>query len=102
RSAHGNEAVQMFGVDFQAERQLSAHVRQVKEGALPAPDDGKGVLIGEELATRLNVKVGSKVRLTVQRADTEMGADLFRVRGIFHSIAPAIGQRQVFVSQSAA
>ena len=27
----------------------------------------------------------------VQRTDAEMGADLFRVRGIFHSIAPAIG-----------
>ena len=38
----------------------------------------------------------------VQRTDGEMGADLFRVRGIFHSIAPVIGQRQVYVSQEAA
>ena len=30
-----------------------------------------------------------------------MGADLFRVRGVFHSLAPSIGQRQVYVSQSA-
>jgi ABC-type lipoprotein release transport system permease subunit len=38
----------------------------------------------------------------VQRADAEMGADLFRVRGVFHSIAPAIGQRQVYVAPGAA
>lgn len=101
-SARGNEAVAVYGVDFAAERLLSAHLRAVKAGALPAADDARGVLIGEELATRLNVKVGSKLRLMVQRADTEMGADLFRVRGIFHSIAPAIGQRQVYVSQAAA
>jgi putative ABC transport system permease protein len=101
-SARGSEAVQVFGVDFVAEKALSAHLRDVRQGELPRADDARGVLVGEELATRLNLKVGGKVRLLVQRADAEMGADLFRVRGIFHSIAPAIGQRQVFISQAAA
>ena len=101
-SARGSEAVQVFGVDFIAEQTLSAHLRQVRQGALPAAGDDKGIVIGEELATRLNLKPGAKLRLMLQRADAEMGADLFRVRGIFHSIAPAIGQRQVYVSQGAA
>jgi putative ABC transport system permease protein len=101
-SARASEAVQVFGVDFAAERDVSAHLRDVRQGELPKADDGKGALIGEELAQRLNLKVGGKLRLMVQRADTEMGADLFRVRGIFHSIAPTIGQRQVYVSQAAA
>ena len=101
-SARGSEGAQVYGVDFAAEPQLSAHLRQVRQGALPAAGDDKAVLIGEELAARLNVKLGGKVRLMVQRADGEMGADLFRVRGIFHSIAPSIGQRQVYVSQAAA
>lgn len=101
-SARGNEAVQVLGVEWAAEPALSAHLRQVKVGALPAPDDEHGVLVGEQLAERLGLKVGSKLRLMVQRADAEMGADLFRVRGIFHSIAPSIGQRQVYVSQPAA
>lgn len=101
-SARGNEPVQVFGVDWADEQLLSAHLRQMKEGALPAATDAQGVLIGEELATRLALKVGSKVRLMVARTDSEMGADLFRVRGIFHSLAPSIGQRQVYVSQDAA
>lgn len=101
-SARGNEAVQVFGVDFAQERALSAHLRDVRQGALPGADDARGVLIGEQLAERLGLKVGAKVRLMVQRADLEMGADLFRVRGIFHSIAPAIGQRQVYVTEAAA
>lgn len=99
-SARGNEPVQLFGVDFSAEKSVSAHLRQLRDGALP--EDPRGVLVGEQLAERLGLKVGSKVRLMVQRADTEMGADLFRVRGIFHSISPQIGQRQVFVTQAAA
>jgi ABC-type lipoprotein release transport system permease subunit len=101
-SARGNESIQVFGVDFAEERALSAHLRDLRSGAMPAADDARGVLVGEQLAERLGLKVGSKVRLMVQRADLEMGADLFRVRGVFHSIAPAIGQRQVYVSQAAA
>jgi ABC-type lipoprotein release transport system permease subunit len=101
-SARGNEPVQVMGVTWSDELLLSAHLRQVRSGALPAAGDDRGVLIGEELAERLALKVGSKVRLMVQRTDSEMGADLFRVRGIFHSLAPSIGQRQVYVSQAAA
>lgn len=101
-SARGNEPVQVMGVSWDDEKRLSAHLREVKSGALPAADDAHGVLIGEQLAERLALKVGSKVRLMAQRADAEMGADLFRVRGVFHSLSPAIGQRQVYVSQAAA
>jgi ABC-type lipoprotein release transport system permease subunit len=101
-SARGNEAVSVFGVVWQDETRLSAHLRHLSAGTLPAPEDDRGVVVGEQLAERLGLKVGSKLRLMVQRADTEMGADLFRVRGIFHSIAPSIGQRHVYVSQAAA
>lgn len=101
-SARGNEPVEVFGVEWENETLLSAHLRDVRAGALPAADDPQGVLVGEQLAERLHLKVGSKLRLLVQRADSEMGADLFRVRGVFHSISPAIGKRQVYVSQAAA
>lgn len=101
-SARGNEPVQVMGVNWNDETRLSAHLRQVKSGALPGADDEHGVLIGDTLAERLNLKVGSKLRLMVQRTDAEMGADLFRVRGIFHSLSPDIGRRQVYVSQASA
>jgi ABC-type lipoprotein release transport system permease subunit len=38
------------------------------------------------------VKVGGKVRMMVQRADGELGVELYRVRGIFHSLSPAISR----------
>ncbi|MFT3706617.1 MAG: ABC transporter permease [Archangium sp.] len=101
-SAHGSEPVQLWGVDWKAEADLSTAVRSIKQGALPEADDAHGVVIGEQLAERLALKPGSKVRLMVQRADGEMGADLFKVRGIFHSVSPALGKRQIFVSLAAA
>ncbi|MEW5738687.1 MAG: ABC transporter permease [Myxococcota bacterium] len=101
-SARGNEPVELLGVDWKAEVTLSAHLRDVRQGALPEDDDARGILVGEQLAERLKLKPGSKLRVMVQRADGEMGADLFRVRGVFHSISTGIGKRQVLVSKAAA
>ena len=100
-SAHGSEPVEVLGAEWAGEALISAHVRQVRQGKVPAQDDLQGVLVGDHLAERLRLKVGSKLRLMVQDAGGEMAAELFRVRGIFHSVAPSIGKRQVLVSQDA-
>jgi putative ABC transport system permease protein len=101
-SARGSEGVDLQGVDWDLEAQLSLHVRDVRDGARPATDDRNGILIGDKLAERLKVRVGSKVRLMAQRADGEIGAELYRVRGIFHSLSPTISQRRVFVNAASA
>jgi putative ABC transport system permease protein len=101
-SARGSEGVELQGVNWEREAQLSQHVREVKSGKRPAPGDEAGILVGEKLAERLRVKVGSKVRVMAQRADGEIGAELYRVRGIFHSLAPTISQHRVLVSEASA
>ncbi len=101
-SARGSEGVELFGVDFAREREVSAALRDVRKGAVPAGDDGRGIVVGEGLAERLKLSVGSKLRVMVQRADGEMGAELYRVRGIFHSISPALSKRRVFVTAPSA
>lgn len=100
-SAHGSEPVELLGVDFARERLLSAHLRDVRVGALPEPADPHGLVVGEQLAQRLKLKPGAKLRVMAQRADGEMGVELFRVRGVFHSVSPSIGKRQVFASEAA-
>ena len=100
-SPRGSEGVELFGADWEREEQLCAWLRDVREGERPAPGDDRGILIGEKLAERLKVKVGAKVRLMGQRVDGELSAQLFRVRGIFRSLSPAISQRRVMASQAA-
>jgi putative ABC transport system permease protein len=91
-SARSNEAVEVHGVDWQREERVAGYLR----------DDAQGILVGEALAKRMNLKVGHKLRLMVQRANGEMGAALFRVRGVFHSINPGIEKRRVLISHAAA
>lgn len=101
-SARANQAVEVHGVDWGQERAVALYLREVRQGAVPADDDAQGILVGEQLAERMQLKVGHKLRLMVQRADGEMGAALFRVRGIFHALSPSIGQRRVLISRAAA
>ncbi|MEE9614384.1 MAG: FtsX-like permease family protein, partial [Thermodesulfobacteriota bacterium] len=42
-----------------------------------------GVLLGHRLAKRLTAEIGEKVVLMIQAADGSLGAELFRVKGIF-------------------
>jgi putative ABC transport system permease protein len=101
-SARGSEGVELEGVNWTREALISAAVRDVRSGALPGPGDEQGILIGEKLAERLKVRVGSKVRVMAQRADGEIGAELYRVRGIFHALSPTVSERRVFVGEASA
>lgn len=101
-STRGSEGVEIHGVDWAREAKLSAHVRDVVQGTRPGPGDDRGILIGERLAGRLKVKLGGKVRVMVQGADGELGVELLRVRGIFHSMSPLISRSRVLVSEAAA
>ncbi len=101
-SARGSEGVEVQGVDWSSEEKLSLYLRDVRKGERPAPGDDRGILMGEKLAMRLKVDVGSKLRVMVQRSDGEIGAELYRVRGIFHSLSPAISQHKVLVSEASA
>lgn len=101
-SAHGSEGVEVHGVDWANEAHLATYVSDLRAGAVPAADDPRGILIGEKLAQRLKVGVGSKVRVMASRTDGEVGANLFRVRGIFHSISPALSQSRAVMSAAAA
>ncbi len=101
-SAHGGQGVTLFGVDPALERELSAHLSDIRQGGPLEPDDLRGVLVGEKLAEELRLEVGHKLKVMVQRADGEMGADLFRVRGIFHSISAPISRATIYVNAAAA
>jgi ABC-type lipoprotein release transport system permease subunit len=97
-SARGNEPVEVHGVDWAAEARLSDYLRQIVAGEVPA-DDVAGIVIGDKLAERMKLEVGDKVRLMVQRADGEMSAELFRVRGVYHALSSQISQRRVLIGQ---
>jgi len=101
-TAHGSQGVQIHGIDPATEPLVANYARDIRQGAALSAEDLHGILIGDTLAERLEVRLGQKIRLMVQRADGEMGADLFRVRGIFHSISPHLSRGLVLITNRAA
>ena len=55
------------------------------------------LLVGERLAATLRARLGDKVVLLVQAADGSMGAQLFRLTGIFRSGAPDLDRGVVYI-----
>lgn len=101
-TAWGSRGVELLGVDPDAEAGVSEPIRQVVAGAPLAKDDERGILVGRKLAERLKLQVGGKVRVTVQRPDGELGAELFRVRGLFSGVSQSLSGNLAYVTTGAA
>ena len=100
-SAANAAGVGIIGVIPQEERAVSLIPLRIVEGTNLSDDKQSGVVIGAELARKLEVKVGSKVVLmsqAVQQPGTEatvageggMQSTLLRVNGIFRTGVQAI------------
>jgi ABC-type lipoprotein release transport system permease subunit len=75
--------VMVEGVDPQVESEFSLLPERLDEGRYLAPDDRQAAYVGRSLATRLNLRVGSRFVVTAQGADGEIEGQLLRVVGIF-------------------
>jgi ABC-type lipoprotein release transport system permease subunit len=100
-SATNASGVRIMGVIPQDERAVSLIPQRMVEGTYLTNDRLSGVVIGAELARKLEVRVGSKVVLMTQAlghtgtgtsngAEEEMQSTLLRVNGIFRTGLQAV------------
>lgn len=83
-TARTSTAVLIRGVEMEREKPVTGLDRRIIDGSyFTADDSGRQVLLGHMLAERLHAVIGDKVVLMVQAADGSIGAELFRVQGIF-------------------
>jgi ABC-type lipoprotein release transport system permease subunit len=105
-SAANAAAVGIIGILPKEERAVSLIPSRIVEGTNLSDDEQSGVVIGAELARKLEVKVGSKVVLmtqAVQQAKPEaadadeggMRSTLLRVSGIFRTGVQAVDTQVV-------
>jgi putative ABC transport system permease protein len=99
-TAENSSGVEILGIDPTQERTVTSIQNAIVQGQYLAEGMKRPILLGERLASRLKVSLGDKVVLMVQAADGSMGAQLFRVAGIFRSGAPEMDQGVVFVLRS--
>jgi putative ABC transport system permease protein len=100
-SAANANGVSMMGVIPKEERTVSLIPQRIVKGKYLDDDQQSGVVIGEELAGKLAVRIGSKVVLMTQAVQSpgteapdtgggEMQSTLLRVSGIFRTGVQAI------------
>lgn len=96
-TAENSAGVAIVGIDPAQERAVTTIYRGMVKGAYLGSGMGRPILIGERLAVNLKADLDDKVVLLVQAADGSMGADLFRVAGIFRSGSPELDRGMAFV-----
>jgi putative ABC transport system permease protein len=99
-TADNSSGVEILGIDPAQERTVTSIQNAILQGKYLAEGMQRPILLGERLASRLKVALGDKVVLMVQAADGSMGAQLFRVAGIFRSGSPEMDEGVVFLLRS--
>ena len=74
----------LMGVDLEREPQVSRMLDGLTIGRLPEPGR-REVLLGSEMARKLQVEPGAELVLVAGAADGSLGNDLYIVSGIFHT-----------------
>lgn len=86
-TAENSAGVLIRGVDIIREIGITSLDKRVIEGRYLedgwSPGQGREALIGHRLAKKLKASIGDKLVIMLQAADGSLGAELFRVAGIF-------------------
>jgi putative ABC transport system permease protein len=90
------------GVDPEAERAFSALDEKLEEGRWLSPDDRLGAYVGARLASRLELKEGSRFVLTAQDAEGDITGQMVRVVGTFRSGIPEMDEGYIQIPISTA
>ncbi|MFK7972892.1 MAG: ABC transporter permease, partial [Bacteroidia bacterium] len=88
------------GIDPQAEAAVTTIAQKMVQGDFFTKKGRNSIIIGENLAEELGVKLRSKITLTFYRNDGEITAGAFRVAGTFKTAASPFDKGNVFVKQS--
>ena len=88
--------VMIRGIDLKQEEKASDFKRYVREGIYDIPA-GK-ILIGKDLAKLLRAGIGETLSLIVQAADGSIGAENYKIGGIFYTGEAAMDSSLVVMS----
>jgi len=100
-SPRASAGVRVLGIETDREPEITRIASSVTEGSY-LDTKRRRVLIGAELARRLEVEVGDKVVLSAQDLEGELAGEALRVVGVFEAAAQGLERGTVYVSLSEA
>ncbi|MEJ2763123.1 FtsX-like permease family protein [Photobacterium sp. MCCC 1A19761] len=99
-SARSARGVRINGIDPAEEAAVTPLAGSLREGQWLSGPGHNPVLMSVKTATRLKVKVGSKVVLTFTNAAGDVVGAAFRIRGLFRTPASGFDEGNVFVRRT--
>ena len=96
----GGTGIQINGIDPVAEDSTTHLARKIIEGQYLGDVKADQILIGAKLATRMKLKIKSKIVLTYLDKDDNIASGAFRVAGIFASNNSGWDNANVFIRKS--
>lgn len=104
----GSAGVQINGIDIGKEVPVSRLDKKLEAGNMDSTErvavsselgltDGRSILVGRKLATKLKLKLGDKIVLTMTDKDANMVSSAMRIRGIYQSTNTPLDELNIYV-----
>jgi putative ABC transport system permease protein len=90
----------IYGIVPGAETLISDIYQQIIQGGYFQSKVSNPIILGEDLAKKLEVKAGNKIVLTAQEIDGSIGQGAFRIVGIFKTVSSQFDKTTVFALRS--
>ncbi len=98
-SANSSQGIVLYGIDTSLEQATTNLRNLISDGDYFQGNRRNQILISEELAEKLHVKLRSKIVVTYQDFEGNISSAAFRVAGIFESKSPTINKTVAYVQQ---
>lgn len=99
-SAGNSRGVIVVGVDPQREPTVTSLHQKISAGRYFEPDQTGGILIGQSLARVLGVGIGGEVALLTQGMQGSIGAQRYRVQGLYDTGNDMVDGMQAFITRA--
>jgi len=96
-NSKGAKGVQLLGINTTQEKTLTTISKKIIEGTYFTKFKKNPAVIGQKLAKKLNLKIRSKIVVTLQDFEGNLTSALFRVEGIYKTNSSAFDEVTLFV-----
>jgi len=98
----GAFSVGIIGLDPEKEASISQVAKNISEGRFLQPDDGDLIVIGQGLATIMNIKVGDRITMVGNATHEQTRQRTMTVVGIYDVGVPSVEKGTIYMSLSEA